>query len=54
MESHVEAEHAQPAAAAATPTGGETDLEDFRYRYGSLLREMIRDEIERYLRGAAD
>ncbi len=56
MESNVEMD-SQPATApvaAAAPPASEGDLEDFRQRWAALLREIVRDEIERHLRSAAD
>jgi len=54
MDSVVETEPGSPAAAPAAPAADPADIdeEDFRHRYGSLLRTMIREEIERYLRSA--
>jgi len=54
MESRVEPEPTPVPQAAPAEASPEADLEDFRRRYCTLVREMIRDEIERYLRSAAD
>lgn len=55
MDSVVETEQASPAAGAPAAPSAEPatlDEEDFRHRYGPLLRTMIREEIERHLRSA--
>lgn len=56
MESTVESRgaHADAQAQAAQSSGAEMSDEDFRARYGAVLRVMIRDELERYLRTAGD
>ena len=40
--------------AAAGGAGGALDPDDFLSRYGMVLREFIRDEVERHLRNVAD
>ena len=58
MESVVEQEPGARSAGGgegASPAGGAPlDEDDFRSRYGGLLRQLVRDEIERYLRNLAD
>jgi hypothetical protein len=59
MDSTVEMEgeerrSASPPTAAPAAAAPPMDEADFRDRFGPLLRDMIRDELERYLRNAAD
>lgn len=42
------------APAAPTPAAGPMDMADFRDRYGPMLRELIREELDRHLRNLAD
>lgn len=44
---------AEPRGSSAG-AGQSLDPDDFISRYGTLLREFIRDEIERHLRNVAD
>jgi hypothetical protein len=53
MESTIDTGAAAEASAARAPAGdggAALDDEDFRHRYGLLLRTLIREEIESYLR----
>ena len=43
----------RPGAGGA-PSGSATDLETFIRCYGDAVRAILRDEMERYLRSAAD
>lgn len=55
MHSTVEAQPATGAAGAAGAAGGDKlDEESLRGKYRAVLREIVREELERYLRGAAD
>jgi hypothetical protein len=53
----VTAQSEGPAESRGGASGGPTqplDPDDFVARYGTLLRDFIRDEIERHLRNLAD
>jgi hypothetical protein len=53
----VTAESEAPAESRGGASGGAgqaLDPDDFVSRYGTLLRDFIRDEIERHLRNLAD
>jgi hypothetical protein len=47
-------ERAAAAAAASASSSAPIDPADFLHNYGPLLRDFIRDEIERHLRNLAD
>jgi len=53
MHSTVEAQPATGAGAGAAG-GDKLDEESLRGKYRAVLREIVREELERYLRGAAD
>jgi hypothetical protein len=56
MHSTVEAQPATGGAAggAGGEGGDKLDEESLRGKYRAVLREIVREELERYLRGAAD
>jgi hypothetical protein len=55
MDSVVEVENPPKVQAApAAVSQALPDEQDFNQRYGALVRALIREEIERYLRSAAD
>lgn len=45
---------AEPRGGAPAQSNQLLDHDDFLSQYGALLREFIRNEIERYLRHTAD